>query len=481
MKIRTKINLGYGLFFILILCVGAIGLWANLNILEQIELKNASFRQMVTVAQLSTELSYHAKNAEASLVQFLCLNDDMDRKSFFLHVKQLDMHLSALKNRELDPEGLEIVQRLSTEKDKLLEKGNQLLADYNDEVKRTGIYIPRNFKVQIQSFHDISSDIRNQGVSFTQYITKTLNRQAAITAISEIVSYITRAKGHLMLYLILGSEADRNKFFDRLVSLEEQIRIFEYYTSDPDIKQVAKELYKKKEGFALQGETLLTYYDQDIRDRGLFPFEDHRQAIREFWEAALNFSQDVIDIGKRHDALKQSSMVTLAKSAQFFKILIYVGLIVSLLLAFVLGNMISKKLSTPFMQLQNAFDKIAGGQLNITLNNAANDETRTLTDSFNAMAIELKNYAAQLEDRNQKLKMEIEARKQTQADLEKAFNELKILRGLLPICSHCKEIRDDKGVWNKLEAYIGQHSEAEFTHSICPKCLDRLYPETDDD
>ena len=54
--------------------------------------------------------------------------------------------------------------------------------------------------------------------------------------------------------------------------------------------------------------------------------------------------------------------------------------------------------------------------------------------------------------------------------------ELKTLRGLLPICAWCKEIRDDKGYWHKIESYISEHSEAEFTHGICPKCAEKLYP-----
>ncbi len=60
---------------------------------------------------------------------------------------------------------------------------------------------------------------------------------------------------------------------------------------------------------------------------------------------------------------------------------------------------------------------------------------------------------------------------------EKAHQELRILRGLLPICASCKKIRDDTGYWTQIEGYIRDHSEAEFTHSICPDCAKRLYPD----
>ena len=59
---------------------------------------------------------------------------------------------------------------------------------------------------------------------------------------------------------------------------------------------------------------------------------------------------------------------------------------------------------------------------------------------------------------------------------ENALRELRILRGFLPICASCKKIRDNKGKWAQLEEYIRDHSEAEFTHGICPDCVEKLYP-----
>jgi PAS domain S-box-containing protein len=62
------------------------------------------------------------------------------------------------------------------------------------------------------------------------------------------------------------------------------------------------------------------------------------------------------------------------------------------------------------------------------------------------------------------------------ADLQKALAEIKTLHGLLPICSSCKKIRDDKGSWTQIEVYIRKHSEAEFTHGLCQECAKTLYP-----
>jgi len=69
------------------------------------------------------------------------------------------------------------------------------------------------------------------------------------------------------------------------------------------------------------------------------------------------------------------------------------------------------------------------------------------------------------------------ALKQERDNLQDALAEVKTLSGLLPICAHCKKIRDDKGYWNQIEAYISDHSEADFSHSICPECVKKFYPE----
>ena len=65
----------------------------------------------------------------------------------------------------------------------------------------------------------------------------------------------------------------------------------------------------------------------------------------------------------------------------------------------------------------------------------------------------------------------------TNARLEESLSKVKFLSGLLPICASCKKIRDDKGYWTQIESYIKHHSEADFTHSICPECSEKLYPQ----
>jgi hypothetical protein len=59
-------------------------------------------------------------------------------------------------------------------------------------------------------------------------------------------------------------------------------------------------------------------------------------------------------------------------------------------------------------------------------------------------------------------------------ELELALTNVKLLQGLLPICCYCKKIRDDKNYWQQVDTYVADHSEAQFTHGICPDCRDKI-------
>lgn len=77
------------------------------------------------------------------------------------------------------------------------------------------------------------------------------------------------------------------------------------------------------------------------------------------------------------------------------------------------------------------------------------------------------------------LKQTEEQRDKLIAELQKTMSEVKILQGFLPICSHCKKIRDDKGYWTQIETYIQKHSDTQFSHGICKECAKKYYPDID--
>ena len=75
-----------------------------------------------------------------------------------------------------------------------------------------------------------------------------------------------------------------------------------------------------------------------------------------------------------------------------------------------------------------------------------------------------------------KIKQTDEEKSKLIIELQEALDRVKTLRGLLPICACCKKIRDNTGYWNQIEVYIGDHSEAEFSHGLCTECAKVLYP-----
>jgi PAS domain S-box-containing protein len=93
----------------------------------------------------------------------------------------------------------------------------------------------------------------------------------------------------------------------------------------------------------------------------------------------------------------------------------------------------------------------------------------------------------ELEQANEKLRREIEEHQRSEEEREKlvcrlkeAVSRIRQLSGLLPICANCKKIRDDSGYWSQIEVYIREHSEADFSHGLCPDCTRELYPDLAD-
>jgi DNA-binding response OmpR family regulator len=105
------------------------------------------------------------------------------------------------------------------------------------------------------------------------------------------------------------------------------------------------------------------------------------------------------------------------------------------------------------------------------------------------LRVRLEQQAVELQLANEQLQIDITERKQAEEilqettkerekliqELQYALDNIKTLQGLIPICANCKKIRDDKGYWNQVEGYISEHTDAEFTHGICPDCAKKLY------
>ncbi|HEX9081887.1 MAG TPA: hypothetical protein VF768_06385, partial [Holophagaceae bacterium] len=112
----------------------------------------------------------------------------------------------------------------------------------------------------------------------------------------------------------------------------------------------------------------------------------------------------------------------------------------------------------------------------LALEVAVNDRTRTI--EHQSLQLEASNRA--LQGRNVELRETNDRNEQLIRELSSALAEVKTLQGLIPICSYCKKIRDDAGLWAQMEHYITEHSGAQFSHGICPECHGRFFSETQD-
>jgi GAF domain-containing protein len=104
-----------------------------------------------------------------------------------------------------------------------------------------------------------------------------------------------------------------------------------------------------------------------------------------------------------------------------------------------------------------------------------NDNDAKMATGFGELAAIALQNSRNLDERNEAEKERVKVIE----DLKEALLKVKKLSGMLPICSVCKKIRDDKGYWKQIEAYIQEHSEAEFSHSLCQDCARKYYPDLD--
>ncbi len=137
---------------------------------------------------------------------------------------------------------------------------------------------------------------------------------------------------------------------------------------------------------------------------------------------------------------------------------------VGVLLLGITGSLVfSRAITQPLLMLASAAEAFGRGELRTQVAIASNDEVGELAKTFNSMA--------------QKRRQIESEREELIRNLQEALAKVKLLSGFLPICTSCKKIRDDKGYWNQIESYISTHSDVEFSHSVCPECAKKLYPD----
>ena len=234
------------------------------------------------------------------------------------------------------------------------------------------------------------------------------------TAATEASSYAKRAEGHLLLYLALHRPADRNKYPERVASLLEQLRKLEQQIQHPKARDLLATLQGTSGPLLSKGNALIAAHDAAMAQAGAFDMTAHQEAILSLHEDFSNIREMGVQLATFEIHLESRLVQAAIRNAKRLR-------------TYLIGLMI----------VASGFTLYLGLVLNRMIR------------------------ALQTESRRR----------------EEALANVRVLSGMLPICMSCKKIRDDKGYWNQIEGYIREHSEAEFSHGMCPECTRKLYPE----
>ncbi len=140
--------------------------------------------------------------------------------------------------------------------------------------------------------------------------------------------------------------------------------------------------------------------------------------------------------------------------------IVTIGLI---LLAVVIAYTLARAITRPIVYLTDVTRKISQDGLQTTIEKTSNDEIGELADSFSKMIKTRQTVTAE--------------REKLVAELQRAVAEIKVLRGILPICCYCKKIRNDEGLFEQIESYFHKYSGVDFSHTICMSCMKKYHPE----
>jgi CHASE3 domain sensor protein len=248
------------------------------------------------------------------------------------------------------------------------------------------------------------------------------------TAAAEVSSYAKRAEGHIFLYMMLHNPVDKEKFPKRIKSLHENIAILKKISYSPKAKMIVDKIIANTGENLSFGNALIALHDRAMQQTGNFKVEDHGDLLLKLHQRFSQIRRLGVELTAHLVAEEDRQSSQAYENATDLRRMLLVFATLAACFTLYTGY--------AFIRMISRLDKEIAFRI---------------------------QFEQELEAERDKLKA--------------ALSEIKTLSGLIPICSSCKKIRDDKGYWNQVETYIRDHSDAKFSHGLCPECAMRLYPE----
>ncbi|MBI5075880.1 MAG: PAS domain S-box protein [Nitrospirae bacterium] len=215
--------------------------------------------------------------------------------------------------------------------------------------------------------------------------------RSIITAATEASSYAKRTEGHLILFLTLQNPEDRDKFYERHNSLLEEIKVMDLAVNVPVAREYVEKIKVDTARLLSAGESLLKAYDRDMAVSGRFSPSGHEAEIRAFNDITSSIRQNSVELAIAEAVLSEDAHRTALKKAASFQIYGFVIIFGGVIVALVLGYVLSRKIAQPILELKDNVAEVSRGNLDVTMNHASKDEIGELTDSFNMMTKALRD------------------------------------------------------------------------------------------
>ena len=283
----------------------------------------------------------------------------------------------------------------------------------------------------------------------------------------------------LILYNSRTIEKELNDHLNELMILSKGSlanALWQY--NDDYVKSYIESLFLYKDLVFVSVMNLETEIGQKVHPKFQQLFSEDFRGSRKFIVAESEILYKQVRVGKIKLIVSRERIVDQIFMTSAISISLLLVLILSI---FGTNFFLSRKfLFEPLAKLEATAEEIAGGNIDAAIDVSSPYEIGRLAKTFKRMMHQIKSITASRDELNQEIAERKEAETQRDRlirDLQTALTEVKTLSGLLPICAHCKKIRDDKGYWTQIESYIHEHSGVEFSHGICQECAKKYYPD----